>query len=73
MATRGTPQQSRRPAPRDQRFLEALCLMRALYARRGAQDTLVVISVGEVIAAAEMQLRVQRSRDQRILRRFVSG
>ncbi len=62
-----------RPRPEDQRLLEALCLWRGLYAHRGPQDKLVVASVDDVVAAAELRIRLRRMRDERMLRRFAGG
>ncbi|MDQ2689206.1 MAG: hypothetical protein M3Y29_02900 [Chloroflexota bacterium] len=63
----------RRPRPEDQRFLEALCLWRGLYAHRGPQDKLVVATVEDTITAAEMRIHLRRMRDEQMLRRFAGG
>ena len=61
---------SRRPGPNDRRFLEALCLWRGLYAHRGPLDATVTASVDDVVAAAELRIRLRRMRDDEMLRRF---
>ena len=63
----------RRPTPEDRRFLEALCLWRALYAGRGPQDSDSVASVASAIGAAELRMRTLRINDDRMRRRFIGG
>jgi hypothetical protein len=70
--TRDT-RQPRRPTPEDRRFLEALCLWKALYAERGPQDSLCVASITSTITAAEARLRALRINDDRMRRRFIGG
>ena len=64
---------SRRPTPEERRFLEALCLWRALYAERGPEDSVGVATVTSTITAAEARLRSLRIRDERMRRRFIGG
>jgi hypothetical protein len=64
---------SRRPTPEDRRFLEALCLWRALYAERGPQDSESVATLTSAISAAELRMRTLRIRDDRMRRRFIGG
>lgn len=64
---------SRRPTPEDRRFLEALCLWRALYAERGPQDSNSVATVASAISAAELRMRTLRISDDRMRQRFVGG
>jgi hypothetical protein len=62
---------SRRPTPEDRRFLEALCLWRALYAERGVEDSEPVATLASAISAAELRMRSLRIRDDRMRRRFI--
>lgn len=64
---------SHRPGPDERRFLDALCLWRGLYEHRGPQDRLVVATVDDTIAAAELRIRLQRIRNEQLVRRFSSG
>lgn len=64
---------SRRPTPEDRRFLEALCLWRALYAERGPQDSESVATLASTMSAAELRMRSLRIRDDRMRRRFIGG
>jgi hypothetical protein len=64
---------SRRPTPEDRRFLEALCLLRALYAERGPRDSESVATVASAISAAELRMRTLRISDDRMRRRFIGG
>jgi len=64
---------SRRPTPEERRFLEALCLWRALYAERGPQDSDCVATVASTISAAELRMRTLRISDDRMRRRFIGG
>ena len=64
---------SRRPTPEDRRFLEALCLWRALYAERGPQDSEPVATLASAISAAELRMRTLRISDDRMRRRFIGG
>ena len=68
MATR-----SNRTTPGDTHFLDVLCLWRGLYGHRGPQDRVVVATVDDTIRAAELRIRLQRRRDEQILRRFTGG
>jgi hypothetical protein len=61
---------SRRPTPEDGRFLDALCLWRALYAERGADDSEPVATLASAISAAELRMRTLRINDDRMRRRF---
>lgn len=63
----------RRASPEDQRFLETLCFMRALYAERGPLDSGSVASVARVVTAAELRMRVLRISEERLRRRFTAG
>jgi hypothetical protein len=63
----------RRPTPEDRRFLEALCLWRALYAERGPQDSESVATLASTMSAAELRMRSLRIRDDRMRRRFIGG
>lgn len=63
----------RRPTADDRRFLDALCLWRALYAERGPRDSASVATVASAISAAELRMRTLRISDDRMRRRFVSG
>ena len=60
-------------AAADRRFLDALCLWRALYGQRGPQDRLAAATVAETIAAAEIRIRLRRHHDEEIVRRFTGG
>ena len=42
---------SRRPAADDQRFLDTLIFWRSLYAERGPQDSVPVVSLSSMVAA----------------------
>ena len=64
---------SRRPTPEDRRLLEALCLWRALYAKRGAEDSEPVATLASTISAAELRMRTLRINDDRMRRRFIGG
>ena len=64
---------SRRPTPEDRRFLEALCLWRALYADRGPKDSEPVATLASTISAAELRMRTLRISDDRMRRRFIGG
>ena len=64
---------SRRPTPEDRRFLEALCLCRALYAGRGPRDSEPVATLAGTISAAELRMRTLRISDERMRRRFIGG
>lgn len=57
----------------DRRFLDALCVWRALYGHRGPQDRMAVASVADTIEAAELRIRLRQHHDQEILRRFAGG
>ena len=62
-----------RPTPDDRRFLETLCLWRALYAGRGPRDSEAVATVASAISAAELRMRTLRISDDRMRRRFIGG
>ena len=62
-----------RPRPEERLFLEALCYWRGLYGHRGPQDRLAVATVEDVVAAAELRIRVRRMRDEQMVRRFSGG
>ena len=64
---------SRRPRPDDRRFLEVLCLWRALYAERGPRDSEPVATLASTITAAELCMRTLRISDERMRRRFIGG
>ena len=64
---------SQRPTPDDRRFLESLCLWRALYAERGPRDSEPVATLASAISAAELRMRTLRISDERMRRRFISG
>ena len=64
---------TRRATPEDRRFLEALCLWRALYVDRGPQDSVSVADLAGTITAAEDRMRALRIRDDRMRRRFIGG
>ena len=64
---------SRRPTPDDRRFLEVLCLWRALYAERGPRDSEPVATLASTISAAELRMRILRISDERMRRRFIGG
>ena len=63
----------RRATPEDQRFLEALCLWRGLYAGRGPRDSEPIATVTSAISAAERRMRTLRINDDRMRRRFIGG
>ena len=63
----------RRPTPEDRRFLEALCLWRALYAERGPRDSEPVATLASTISAAELRMRILRISEERMRRRFIGG
>ena len=56
------PRHSRRSSPEERRFLDHIVLLRAMYAERGPQDSEPTIGPEAVIAAAELQMRNDRSR-----------
>lgn len=64
---------NRRATPDDRRFLDAICLWRGLYARRGPQDRSSAVGVDDAIASAELRLHLRRVRDERLLRRFTTA
>lgn len=47
---------SRRPTVEERQLFDALCLMRALYAERGPQDSMPVATMTTVMAAANGRL-----------------
>ena len=69
----GNSAHSRRPSPEDERFLETLVFLRALYAERGELDSRSVASVASVVAATELRMRVLRISEDRLRRRFIGG
>lgn len=68
-----TPRPFRRPTSDERRFLDMLCFLRALYAGRGPTDSVAVASVAASIDAAELRMRILRTHDTRMLRRFGGG
>ncbi len=46
----------RRPTAEERQLFDALCVMRALYAKRGPQDTQPVASVAAVMASVQGRL-----------------
>ena len=71
MAT--NPGRPRRPSPEDERLLETLVFLRALYAERSELDSRPVAGVASTIAAAELRMRVLRVSEDRLRRRFIGG
>jgi hypothetical protein len=69
----GNSAHPRRPSPEDERFLETLVFLRALYAERGPLDSRSVASVASVVTTAEMRMRVLRISEDRLRRRFIGG
>jgi len=57
------------PQPNDSEFLDSLCVLRALYARKGSLDLDVALSVNAAVVYGEGLLRIARRRDERAARR----
>ena len=49
---------------RDGELLERLCFYRALYSRRGPNDSDAVLTVPATLAYGEMLMRIARRRDE---------
>ena len=60
------------PQPTDHEFLDSLCVLRELYARRGHRDRDVALSVNAAVVYGEGLLRIGRRRDEHSARRNVA-
>ncbi len=57
------------PQPSDYDLLDALCVLRGLYARRGTLDRDVSLSVDAAVVYGEGLMRIARRRDEHVARR----